>query len=61
MKWLRPPESDPSRDWYRDSDCGRWRITISMDPNGYALLDRHADYAVVLVGSKEQCKARAEG
>lgn len=60
MKWLTPPASDLSRNWYRDSDCGRWRITISLNPNGYALLDRRQKYRVVLVGSKDACKARAE-
>lgn len=60
MKWQTPPPSDQSRNWYRDSDCGRWRITISNDPNGFALLDRRADYATVLVGTKDECKAEAE-
>lgn len=57
MKWHYGPKPCESYGWYADS--GNWRITISNDPNGFALLDKR-DWSVVLVGTKDQCKAEAE-
>lgn len=57
MKWKAAESTCPSRDWYRDS--GHWRITISTNPDGFCLMDKR-DWSVVLVGTKEACKEKAE-
>src|SRR5690606_6874566 len=57
LKWKAAESTCPSRNWYRDS--GNWRIHISTRADGFCLMDKR-DWSVVLVGSKDQCKAEAE-
>lgn len=59
MKWNPPPRDCPSRNYYRDSACGRWRITWD-DTGKHALMDRRDGYRVVCVGTKDECKTEAE-
>ncbi len=59
IRWLQDKPGGPSRDYYRDSDCGRWRITWG-DTGVYVLMDKRADFKVALAGSKDECKAEAE-
>lgn len=62
MKWHLGPTTCPSHGWYADS--GHWRITVSTNPQGYALIDKRAwdrgEPGTVFVGTKDACKLEAE-